>query len=311
MENNLKNKTLQYGVIVVLSYITSYCYFVLLQNATFSVGVALIFSVFIALFTNIISFVSTKYGLGYFNKIPKVNLPVTKHERANAFIVFWITFICLVFIHCLMIGLGYRYMIYVTDITFNFVTLFLPIFTTLVSFVLGLLSAKEFTVLEEKREKLTHEYERLQYKWNYDRHRLLNDMKQAIEYENDKYQKESEEIKHQRKMSLRTIFHLIQEIETVGGFTGFEEAIRQKIQGNDTLYNELIRILAEKVKTEVAPSIYSSHLLWLQQGFTEVANEIFLAFTDNDSYITDTKQICLTDLAKRIDFLSIPTIEVK
>jgi len=145
-----------------------------------------------------------------------------------------------------------------SNIIWDYLTLILPIFTSGISFVLGVRNKRRFDEIEKELEQVDREIDSIENEYHA-RINQLNEQKNSQErkIEEDR-NRELNEISEKANSMLITARDIIRKIERAGRFSGLEKAILDEDIAR-TRYNELITQLDNQLEHE-APNLRKIHV---------------------------------------------------
>jgi hypothetical protein len=155
----------------------------------------------------------------------------------------------------------------------DYFTLFLPIFTSVVSFVIGSINGKKFDVFEKELDLVNKGINDIINKYNEKIHKLEEQEKYKIQKLNEEKNKIFGNINKMSNTLLEDARKLVKLIQSAGDFVGLEKAILARDEGQTHYYDELMRKLDDNLKQK-APDLYVSHIEKLYSELIEMSSMI-------------------------------------
>jgi len=153
-------------------------------------------------------------------------------------------------------------------------TLIFPIFTSVMSFVIGLANRKKYNGLDTLIEKIYAEIEEIHNEFENAIKTKREDISNALNLLEKKKDRKLAELQQESDMLKIKAHNIITEIEEVGNFTGLGDALMKLILNNETKpESDCRRKLGEKLK-QTLPEYYKSHIDQLVTSLKKTASDI-------------------------------------
>ena len=166
----------------------------------------------------------------------------------------------------------------------DWLTMVLPIFTSILSFVVGLIFGKGFDKFEKELKSVDIEIDKIKKELDKEIGPFRDEIKKKKETLVEEKQRSIEELNKKNNTLLTDANLMISEVEKTGQFVGLEDAILQKINGNNDLYSNLVNIKLENVLKPRLPDYYEAQIDELYQNLIKIANTIHTSLSGKARY---------------------------